>query len=395
MTSATSDSLHLEDRRLVANAPLRREERRVGLLALCLLALAVGVVTGVGAVALRALIALIHNATYLGVFSFRYDANLLEGPSRLRRLGVLFADRRRPDRRLPRSEVRAGGQGPRRAGGDGLGLLQGRQHPLAGRGGEVAGLGAVDRHRRGGRAGRARSSRSARRSARPSRKPSGSRRWQKVTLLSAGAGAGHRGDLQHAARRGAVRPRNPAAGSVQPDLSAGRDRDRRGDPDRPNADRPGPGVHRTGNPVSAGAFLQHPGGARLRAARRALRPRLLGVHPPARRYGGWLSQAAGRPLRAKRRRHGRHRRDDGRPHPRVRPFLRRRRRLRRHPVGAGRPDDRRGAAGAAVRPQARRHDGQPRLRGLGRHFLAVPVPRRDARRARSPRRSASLCRTRA
>jgi CIC family chloride channel protein len=51
-------------------------------LALCLLALAVGIVTGLGAVALRALIALIHNATYFGVFSFRYDANLLEGPSR-------------------------------------------------------------------------------------------------------------------------------------------------------------------------------------------------------------------------------------------------------------------------------------------------------------------------
>jgi CIC family chloride channel protein len=33
-------------------------------------------------VALRALIALIHNASYLGVLSFRHDANLLEGPSR-------------------------------------------------------------------------------------------------------------------------------------------------------------------------------------------------------------------------------------------------------------------------------------------------------------------------
>ena len=32
--------------------------------------------------ALRALIALFHNASYLGVFSFRYDANILEGPSR-------------------------------------------------------------------------------------------------------------------------------------------------------------------------------------------------------------------------------------------------------------------------------------------------------------------------
>ena len=83
MASAASNSLHREDRPgFVANPPVRRDERRVGLLALCLLALAVGIVTGVGAVALRALIALFHNASYLGVFSFRYDANLLEGPSR-------------------------------------------------------------------------------------------------------------------------------------------------------------------------------------------------------------------------------------------------------------------------------------------------------------------------
>ena len=68
--------------RVVAGSSARREERRVGLLALCLLALAVGIVTGVGSVALRALIALFHNASYHGVLSFRYDANLLEGPSR-------------------------------------------------------------------------------------------------------------------------------------------------------------------------------------------------------------------------------------------------------------------------------------------------------------------------
>ena len=80
MASAASNSLHLEDRpRLVADSPVRREGRRVGLLALCLVALAVGIVTGVGAVAFRALIALIHNASYLGVFTFRYDANILEG----------------------------------------------------------------------------------------------------------------------------------------------------------------------------------------------------------------------------------------------------------------------------------------------------------------------------
>lgn len=60
----------------------RRDERRVGLLVLCLLALVIGVMTGVGAVALRGLIGLIHNVFYNGVFSFRYNANILEGPSR-------------------------------------------------------------------------------------------------------------------------------------------------------------------------------------------------------------------------------------------------------------------------------------------------------------------------
>jgi CIC family chloride channel protein len=67
---------------LVAAHTIRREERRVGLLALCLLALVVGVTTGVGAVALRALIGLIHNVSYNGDFSFGYNANILEAPSR-------------------------------------------------------------------------------------------------------------------------------------------------------------------------------------------------------------------------------------------------------------------------------------------------------------------------
>ena len=58
------------------------EARRLGLLALCGLALFVGVATGFGAVLLRDLIGLVHNAFYNGVLSYRYDANLLEAPSR-------------------------------------------------------------------------------------------------------------------------------------------------------------------------------------------------------------------------------------------------------------------------------------------------------------------------
>ena len=67
---------------LVASHAPRKDERRVGLLVLCLLALFIGVFTGFGAVALRALIGLIHNAFFNGVLSFHYDANILEGPSR-------------------------------------------------------------------------------------------------------------------------------------------------------------------------------------------------------------------------------------------------------------------------------------------------------------------------
>jgi CIC family chloride channel protein len=57
-------------------------ERRVSLLTLCLLALGVGILTGVGAVFLRSLIGLIHNLMFNGVFKIAYDANILEGPSR-------------------------------------------------------------------------------------------------------------------------------------------------------------------------------------------------------------------------------------------------------------------------------------------------------------------------
>ena len=64
------------------NTPEREEERRVSLLILCGLALVVGVMTGCGAVALRALIGFFHNLLYNGTFSILYDANISEGPSR-------------------------------------------------------------------------------------------------------------------------------------------------------------------------------------------------------------------------------------------------------------------------------------------------------------------------
>jgi chloride channel protein, CIC family len=66
------------------------EGRRVSLLVLCSLALLVGVLTGLGAVAFRALIALVHNAFFNGRLSYVYDANVSEGPSRFGDL-VLFS----------------------------------------------------------------------------------------------------------------------------------------------------------------------------------------------------------------------------------------------------------------------------------------------------------------
>ncbi len=67
----------------VGSSPTSRDdERRVNLLILCGLALVVGIMTGFGAVGLRALIGFFHNALYNGTFSFVYDANITETPSR-------------------------------------------------------------------------------------------------------------------------------------------------------------------------------------------------------------------------------------------------------------------------------------------------------------------------
>ena len=52
------------------------EAHRIGLVYLSLLALAVGIVTGLGAVVFRELIGFIHNLLFLGQVSFHYDANI-------------------------------------------------------------------------------------------------------------------------------------------------------------------------------------------------------------------------------------------------------------------------------------------------------------------------------
>ena len=58
-----------------------RRPLRLGLLRLSLLAIVVGIITGFGAVAFRALIGLIHNIAFLGSFSLEYDANVFTPPS--------------------------------------------------------------------------------------------------------------------------------------------------------------------------------------------------------------------------------------------------------------------------------------------------------------------------
>lgn len=75
---------------IAAGGPSARAEgRRVGLFVLCILALTVGIMTGLGAVALRMLIGLVHNTFYNGVASVWYDANVSEGPSRFGDLVLL------------------------------------------------------------------------------------------------------------------------------------------------------------------------------------------------------------------------------------------------------------------------------------------------------------------
>jgi chloride channel protein, CIC family len=59
-----------------SNVAEAEEANRIGLAYLSLLALAVGVVTGIGAVAFRELIGFIHNLLFLGQFAFHYDAKI-------------------------------------------------------------------------------------------------------------------------------------------------------------------------------------------------------------------------------------------------------------------------------------------------------------------------------
>jgi chloride channel protein, CIC family len=54
---------------------------RIGLVRLSLIAIVVGLVTGLGAVLFRALIGLVHNIAFLGLFAVNYDASVFTPPS--------------------------------------------------------------------------------------------------------------------------------------------------------------------------------------------------------------------------------------------------------------------------------------------------------------------------
>ena len=57
------------------------ESRQLPLVHLALLALVLGIVTGIGAVLFRDLISLIHNLFFTGHFSLHYDANVFTAPA--------------------------------------------------------------------------------------------------------------------------------------------------------------------------------------------------------------------------------------------------------------------------------------------------------------------------
>ena len=73
----------------ISPAIVEDETRSLGLLALTILGLILGVVTGIGAVLFRELINLLHNLFFAGQFSFNYDANVFTAPSRWGALIIL------------------------------------------------------------------------------------------------------------------------------------------------------------------------------------------------------------------------------------------------------------------------------------------------------------------
>ena len=64
-----------------AGHPVDASARKRGLPSMMLMAMATGVIAGLGAWGFRELIGLVHNVLFLGEFSFAYDANTHTPPS--------------------------------------------------------------------------------------------------------------------------------------------------------------------------------------------------------------------------------------------------------------------------------------------------------------------------
>jgi CIC family chloride channel protein len=59
---------------------MTEDARPLLLIVVCMLALVVGIVTGLGAVVFRALISCVHNLLFLGRWSFYYDSSVFTPP---------------------------------------------------------------------------------------------------------------------------------------------------------------------------------------------------------------------------------------------------------------------------------------------------------------------------
>src|SRR5579863_7870647 len=68
------------DRLIGERSEAIEDSRALPLVAVCFLALTVGIIGGLGAVVFRALIAFVHNLLFLGHISFFYDSSIFTAP---------------------------------------------------------------------------------------------------------------------------------------------------------------------------------------------------------------------------------------------------------------------------------------------------------------------------
>ena len=360
------------------------EERQIHLLTLSLVAVFVGLFTGFGAIAFRALIGVIHNVFFLGVFSFQYDANVFTPTSPwgplvilvpvIGGLGVTFL--------VKNFAPEARGHGVPEV-MDAIYYQRGH-HPADRGRREIAGIGTVDRVRSGG--GTRRPDHPDRRLLRLDRRPDlPIAAWQRITLVAAGAGAGIAATFNTplGGVMFAIELMMPEVSvAYLPARCAG---DRHGDLHRTHV--PGSAACLPGAPDRTAQRADHDRdrAAALRGARRRDRPGGDRVHPrPA--LGRTQVRGDRQSLPPPYCRHGDHRRNDVCAEARLRPILHRWGRLRRSRAGPGWAILDHLSAAAAVRVQTVRDLREPWFGRVRRHFLAVPVHGRDSgRRVRRDR----------